>query len=83
MGCLALLAFLALPFAEVAVARDLAAEVGWDSTLFLGLAVMVVGVSLARRARQAASGHLPNYPTVDFYEIGDLFAVCQALNAAP
>ncbi|HEV8323718.1 MAG TPA: hypothetical protein VG389_19020 [Myxococcota bacterium] len=31
-------------------------------------------------ACQAASGALPNFPTVDFYDIGDLFTVAATLN---
>lgn len=32
------------------------------------------------KACQAESGRLPNFPTVDFYATGDLFAVTRALN---
>ncbi len=34
----------------------------------------------ARRCRQSR-GRLPNFVTVDFYETGDLFAACEALDA--
>nr|MBK7070354.1 hypothetical protein [Deltaproteobacteria bacterium] len=37
-------------------------------------------VDRARRCRQSR-GRLPNFVTVDFYETGDLFAACEALDA--
>ncbi len=40
---------------------------------------------LLDRARRcmAESGHLPNFLAVDFYDVGDVFAVTDALNREP
>jgi UPF0716 protein FxsA len=58
VGCLLVLAFLALPFAEFWVARRLAAEIGWDPTLGIALVVLAAGVWLARWARRSAAERL-------------------------
>ncbi len=50
---------------------DLAAEINYAPQL----------LGRARRC-MAATGHLPNFVAVDFYDIGDLFSVVDALNGA-
>lgn len=55
MGCLLVLAVLALPVAEVALALHLADRLGWPAAIAVGAGTMLAGVSLARSGRLAAA----------------------------
>ena len=59
------------PHAPVA-GRDLAEQVNHDPML----------LDRARRC-MSESRHLPNFLAVDFYDVGDVFAVASALNQEP
>ena len=49
------------------------------------LALLIAAGVLLDRARRCMreSGHLPNFVAVDFYDVGDVFAVVDALNQEP
>ncbi|MBM4394768.1 MAG: FxsA family protein, partial [Deltaproteobacteria bacterium] len=62
MGCLVVVAVLALPVAEVMVALRLAERLGWEKSLALGVGTMLAGITLARSLRRAALAGMRRAP---------------------
>jgi UPF0716 protein FxsA len=55
MGCLVVLAFLLLPFAEYLALSRLAVELGWADALTVAAASMLAGLVLSRQQRASAA----------------------------